>query len=287
MRAWLAAVALSVAIPAGVATAPPAAADPGSCSGVWVVVDYGSLGGVSTECATSFKSGTDALKSAGFSPTLESGMVLKITGKPAKPDIYKAYWSYWHAKPQADGSFDAWSYSSLGPGSYHPKKGDAEGWRYLEIDEGKKAPGAKPPVSKPEPTKEPTVKPTKEPTKEPTKKPTPKPTVTVTKKPTTKPTVTVTKKPTPKPTVTVTKTKTPTPTTHPTPTPTETSPTSAQPTETSPTPEETPTLTPEVTPTPEAGSPAGSPAGLITTVLVLAAAGAGGGVWWWRKGRHR
>ena len=40
------------------------------------------------------------------------------------------YWSYWHAKRNADGSYGAWGYSSKGAGSYVPAQGDAEGWAF-------------------------------------------------------------------------------------------------------------------------------------------------------------
>lgn len=36
-----------------------------------------------------------------------------------------AYWSYWHASHGG-----AWSYSSLGAGSYHPAAGSVEGWAF-------------------------------------------------------------------------------------------------------------------------------------------------------------
>lgn len=141
-----------------------------TCSGVWVVVDYGELGGISTSCATSYGTGTKALRSAGFSPTLDNGMVLKIKGKPSKPDIYSSYWSYWQAERKSDGSYGSWSYSNKGANSSKPAKGNAEGWRYQSLSEGKVAPGAKPPAAEPEPepttakptaTKKPSAKPSK------------------------------------------------------------------------------------------------------------------------------
>jgi len=160
------------------------------CAGVWVVVDLGSLGGVSTRCASSFATGLAALRSAGFAPTVEDGFVYKISGKPSKPDINKAYWSYWHATKQSDGSYSAWSYSNQGGGRYQPKQGNAEGWRYLSVSDPRTPPGAKPPVVEaPSPTPSKT-------TAKPTPKPTPKPSRT-TAKPTKSATPTRSATPTP------------------------------------------------------------------------------------------
>jgi hypothetical protein len=132
----------SYAAPAHALPAPQAA----SCAGVWVVVDYGALGGTETACAGSgYSTGMAALRSAGFTPTLDSGLVVKIKGLPTTPNIQENYWSYWHASRQADGSYSGWAYSSLGPSSYHPVAGGAEGWRYEPVGGGYVAPGAVPP----------------------------------------------------------------------------------------------------------------------------------------------
>lgn len=116
-----------------------------SCSGVWVVVDYGSLGGTSTSCASSFSTGTAALRGAGFSPTLDNGMIAKINGIPATVNVQDHYWSYWHATLQPDGSYSSWSYSGLGANAYHPTAGNADGWRYQAVSDGYVAPGVAPP----------------------------------------------------------------------------------------------------------------------------------------------
>lgn len=141
-----------------------------SCAGVWVVVDYGSLGGTKTACAGSYGTGTAALRSAGFSVTLDGGMVVKINAQPATVNIQENYWSYWHATQQADGSYSDWSYSNLGASAYHPGAGSAEGWRYQAISAGYVSPGVAapkqtakaeepvetqaPPAAAPEPTKQ-------------------------------------------------------------------------------------------------------------------------------------
>jgi hypothetical protein len=154
---------------AGVGAAAPApAAAAATCSGVWVVVDFGSQGGVRTACATSYSTGAAALRSAGFSPTLDNGMLTRIDGKPGTVDLKNAYWSYWHATPKADGSYSGWSYSNLGATAYHPVKGNAEGWHYQSLDGGNVAPGEAPPKSDPTPTPTPTktsTKPKPKPTK--------------------------------------------------------------------------------------------------------------------------
>jgi hypothetical protein len=129
------------ALPAHALPAPQAA----SCAGVWVVVDYGSLGGTSTSCATSFSTGTAALRGAGFSPMLDNGMLTKINGIPATVNVQDHYWSYWHATLQPDGSYSSWSYSGLGANAYHPTAGNADGWRYQALSDGYVAPGVAPP----------------------------------------------------------------------------------------------------------------------------------------------
>jgi hypothetical protein len=131
----------SYATPAQALPAPQAT----SCAGVWVVVDYGALGGTSTACAGSYSTGMVAVRSAGFTVALDAGMVVKINGLPATPNIQVNYWSYWHATRQADGSYSAWSYSSLGPSAFVPTAGEAEGWRYEPVGGGYVAPGATPP----------------------------------------------------------------------------------------------------------------------------------------------
>lgn len=156
-RLWFALLAVVVFGLGAWAPVPAVAKDFARCNGVWVVVDFGSLGGgVSTRCATSFSSGTAALQST-FGARSRGGMVTAIAGKPGKPDVYKNYWSYWHATRRSDGSYSGWSYSNLGANSYHPTKGAAEGWHYVSLSGAASAPGAKPPnnpvaIAKPKPT---------------------------------------------------------------------------------------------------------------------------------------
>ena len=269
---------LALLAPLAMVGATPAVAESAKvCSGVWVIVDFGELGGITTKCATKFDTGTAALKSAGFTPTLESGMIVKLDGKPSKPDIYKAYWSYWQATRSADGSFSEWKYSDLGANSYHPTKGNAEGWRYQALADGKVKPGATPP-SAPVVTPEPTSKPSE------TAKPSPKPTATktVTKSPTATATVTKTPSPTATPTATLTGSATDSPSA------------SATPTTPSATPGE-PTGWPSAGPgqpegtvnSPIAPAPSGTPVGALVAGGLVLAGGAGVGAWWWLKGRHR
>ena len=306
----LAAGAASPSAPA-VAAAPvlPQAA---SCSGVWVVVDFGSLGGgISARCATSHSTGTAALRNAGFSPTITDGFVYKINGKPGKPDIYKAYWSYWHATRKADGSYNSWTYSNLGANSYKPTAGNAEGWRYQSLSDGKVPPGAAPPSSSetPKPTPKPTQSNTPKP--QPTKKPSAKPSKAPSNKPSNKPSVKPSSKPTVKPSSkpgASSKATTPTASRRPTPTasgrPRSTTSSTGSPSATSPgstagSPSTPATASgeasggvvaapvsaeaPSAAPTEDPDN--GSPVGLIATLGIVVAGVAGLGGWWW-KGRN-
>lgn len=287
MRRFLATAALAAMLVAGAATGPstsgaaaaPALPQAASCSGVWVVVDFGSLGGITTKCATSYGTGAAALRSAGFSPTISEGFVEKINGKPGKPDTNKAYWSYWHATRNSDGGYNGWTYSNLGANSYKPTAGNAEGWRYQSLDDGKVPPGAAPPAAdtpKPTPSKT-SSKPSPKPSA--TKKPSSKPSTS--KKPSATATTTSTSSATAKAGAT---TRTPTATASGTPTSTgRPSPSDAA----SPTPSEVATdPVTQATPVAESAdaSSSGSPAGLITTVGIVLAGAAGLGGWWW-KGR--
>jgi len=226
-----------------------------TCAGVWVVVDYGSLGGISTRCATKYGTGTAALRSAGFAPTLDGGMITKISGKPTSADVNKYYWSYWHAAQKSDGSYSGWSYSSQGANSYHPSAGSADGWRYQALSDGKVAPAAAPPKAQ-------AVAP----------HPTPTPT-----------------KPKASPTATAKATATPSPTrTRATRKPTPTATTSTEPATTPVVATDEPV---DSTPVESVGdsSPVdnGSPVGAIAVGAVVVAGGAGVGGWWLLKGRRR
>jgi hypothetical protein len=239
-----------------------------------VVVDYGDLGGVSTACATTYGTGAAALRSAGFNPSFDGKMVIKISGKPASVDLNKYYWSYWHATAKSDGSYSGWSYSSLGATAYHPTTGNAEGWRYQSLNDGKVPPAASPPKSAPVPTPTPT-----------SPKPKPKPSATATKKPSAKPSASAsaektastsasarasaTATATPPADATAPVTPTPTPVT----TPTGSEPATAQ-------------AEAQVTPV-QPASDTGSPVGAIAVGAVVVAGGAGVGGWWLLKGRRR
>ena len=303
--------------PAPAVAAAPVLPQAASCSGVWVVVDFGSLGGgISARCATSHSTGTAALRNAGFSPTITDGFVYKINGKPGKPDIYKAYWSYWHATRKADGSYNSWTYSNLGANSYKPTAGNAEGWRYQSLSDGKVPPGAAPPSSE---TPKPTPKPTKSntPKPQPTKKPSAKPSKAPSNKPSNKPSVKPSSKPTVKPSSkpsasskpgASSKATTPTASRRPTPTasgrPRSTTSSTGSPSATSPgstagSPSTPATASgeasggvvaapvsaeaPSAAPTEDPDN--GSPVGLIATLGIVVAGVAGLGGWWW-KGRN-
>lgn len=273
----LAGVVLAVLAPLWAGTAAPAeAAAESTCDGVWVIVDYGSLGGTQTACAARHASGAEALRSAGFSPSIENGFLLKINGKPGNPDPNKAYWSYWQASLTGDGGYTAWNYSALGATASHPKRGNAEGWRYQSLDDGKVPPGARPPdgtVSTPTPTPSETKASPK-----PTKKPSAKPSATRTPTASTSPTAKRTASRSATPTASASPTTTVAPT----------------PAEATPTPDGSPTpvtagpddATPVTATTPAGpGSTGGSPVGAIAAGAAVVAAGAGLGGWWLLKGR--
>lgn len=258
-----------------VGTVPQASAATSSCDGVWVVVDYGSLGGTSTKCAGSHATGKAALISAGFGPTLDNGMITKISGKPSNPDINKDYWSYWTATLKSDGSYSGWSYSNLGATSSHPVKGNAEGWRYQSLSAGKVAPGATPPKGEAAP--KPTPKPTPTPTR------TTKPTATAKPTATRKPTASAsTSSPTRTASATATTAKSATPASTPS---ASTSPTIATPT-TSPSSDATELGQQQATGSEPSGQ-GGSPVGALVAAGLVVTGGAGVGGWWLLKGRRR
>lgn len=256
----LAASALSL-----LGAAPAALADTTytACNGVWVIVDYGSLGGVSTQCATSFSTGTAALRSAGFSPTLDSGFLTKINGKPSAPDPQTAYWSYWQATRQSDGSYSGWKYASTGANSSHPVKGNAEGWHYVSVSGGASAPGATPPKNPAQAAPAPTSTPSA--TKSSTA-----PTTKTSSKPTSASTTTTA---TTKPSSSSADPKTSS--ASPSPSGAATSPSASSPTD-----------APSADP-PGMDVPAGSPIAVIATTSALAVGAAGAGGWWLWKGRRR
>ncbi|SDE47657.1 hypothetical protein SAMN05216270_12357 [Glycomyces harbinensis] len=126
------------------ASAVPATAQE-PCSGVTVVVDFGSLASdPATGCAADPADGLDALVQAGFSVTEVAairGMVCRIDELPATdcggaPPADR-YWSYWRAE-----AGDAeWTYSAVGGAFATPDAGDLEGWAFGD--------GASPPAISP------------------------------------------------------------------------------------------------------------------------------------------
>jgi hypothetical protein len=138
--------ALAMLAPASAPGVPPvlpetAAPVPG-CAGVWVVVDATALGkGVTTSCAHTHATGNEALQSAGFRTERTAGMLCAINGLPEVCKVAaSAYWSYWQASPSGL-AYGHWSYAGVGPGSYRPRGGDAEGWVFGD--------GTKPPSELP------------------------------------------------------------------------------------------------------------------------------------------
>ncbi len=123
-----------LAVPVALVLAAPAeAAACSDSSGVTVVVQFPDRTEIG--CAPGDPStGYAALKAAGFTITYAqgngAGALCKINGAPSDAVCgsmppANAYWAYFHA--QRGG---AWSYSSTGGGSYNPKPGTVEGWRF-------------------------------------------------------------------------------------------------------------------------------------------------------------
>lgn len=126
---WLAALALALAV--GVGVVPDASALPApraaDCPGVWVVV-----ADVGVACAAEHDTGREALTSAGFTSQESSpGMLCRIEAQPATCTVTAdAYWSYWQASRNPDGTWADWAYSPLGYASSAPEAGAAEGWSF-------------------------------------------------------------------------------------------------------------------------------------------------------------
>ncbi|MGW6916424.1 flagellar hook-length control protein FliK [Kitasatospora sp. NPDC054939] len=137
-RRTFGAIAAAAALTAGllgVSTANAPAARAAACTpgtGVTVVVDLTAVGGgVQTGCAPGDPaSGLAALTGAGFTYSFHPrfpGFVCRINALPTTctNPTGSAYWSYWHAQ-----SGGAWTYSTLGAGSYNPVQGEVEGWSF-------------------------------------------------------------------------------------------------------------------------------------------------------------
>jgi hypothetical protein len=99
---------------------------------VTVVVDFTHFrhGKVWVRCAKNPRTGLAALRQAGFSYAFvanQPGFVCTINHRPnpCNGAPSSAYWAYWHAKHGGK-----WTYSTLGAGSYHPKRGQVEGWAF-------------------------------------------------------------------------------------------------------------------------------------------------------------
>jgi hypothetical protein len=138
-----AALALGAMAPAHAATKLPTPVT--TCEGVWVTVDTGSA--TTTQCATAYTSGLEALKSTGLAVKLDPqwGMTCQIAGYPATCPGSDGYWAYFHATRQADGTWGAWQYAQEGAADYKPAKGSAEGWRYTSLEGNATTPSTYPP----------------------------------------------------------------------------------------------------------------------------------------------
>lgn len=98
---------------------------------VWVLVQPEEHV-VWTGCASQFRTGLEALTSAGF--TIDNRASLdRINGYPSNPDG-RHYWSYWHSSPDAGGHFPGYVYSQSGAGTFRPGPGSIQAWRYTSLD---------------------------------------------------------------------------------------------------------------------------------------------------------
>jgi hypothetical protein len=140
IRNWVAGIIGAGLLAAGLPAAPAQAAVTAlpasvtSCSGVWVVVARGDSD-VSVRCAKSYSTGLVALKSAGFAVGSETSSygeyVTRVNGYPLTLDTtYTNYWGYWHASPNADGTWSSWTSYAVGASASTPVKGSVEGWYY-------------------------------------------------------------------------------------------------------------------------------------------------------------
>ena len=100
--------------------------------GLGLYADFGSLGGgVVTRCAPGDPtSGLAALTGAGFRYAFVPrfpGFVCQINVKPnpCNGGPTTAYWAYWHAPRKG-----AWTYSTVGAGSYNPAPNTVQGWSF-------------------------------------------------------------------------------------------------------------------------------------------------------------
>lgn len=107
---------------------------------VWIVVqrDYAYQ---KTGCATRFRTGLEALQSAGFT-TSTGAWVSHIDGYVGEGDWY---WSYWQGGTVAA---PKWTYSELGATQSAPKAGTIEGWRLINWKAGEQKPPAWTPTIK-------------------------------------------------------------------------------------------------------------------------------------------
>jgi hypothetical protein len=99
---------------------------------ITVVVDLTHFQGgkVRVGCAKSPGSGLGALHKAGFPYSFvprQPGFVCTIRHRPSPCNgaPASAYWAYFHARKGGK-----WLYSKTGAGSYHPKRGQIEGWAF-------------------------------------------------------------------------------------------------------------------------------------------------------------
>lgn len=159
LSAWWLACALALVSGLSLVSASPARADGGvmSCKtsgGVYLYIE-----GVTQRCSHTTSNGAAAVRSIVSTAWTSDGLLLQINGSPSKPDIQKAYWSYWWW------TGSSWTYANKGAYGDKNLAGKVRAWRYVSLSGGNN-----PPSWKPAAASKPTAKPTSRPTSKATSK---------------------------------------------------------------------------------------------------------------------
>lgn len=153
LSAWWLACALALVSGLSLVSASPARADGGvaSCKtsgGVYLYIE-----GVTQRCSHTTSNGAAAVRSIVSTAWTSDGLLLQINGSPRKPDIQKAYWSYWWW------TGSSWTYANKGAYGDKNLAGKVRAWRYVSLSGGNNPPSWKPAAAS-KPTAKPTTKPT-------------------------------------------------------------------------------------------------------------------------------
>lgn len=153
LSAWWLACALALVSGLSLVSASPARADGGvaSCKtsgGVYLYIE-----GVTQRCSHTTSNGAAAVRSIVSTAWTSDGLLLQINGSPSKPDIQKAYWSYWWW------TGSSWTYANKGAYGDKNLAGKVRAWKYVTLSGGNRPPSWRPAAAS-KPTAKPTTKPT-------------------------------------------------------------------------------------------------------------------------------